>query len=44
MRSPETRWIHPGTGDALPMITDKVTIPDGRQLRGDTVTWENITY
>jgi hypothetical protein len=44
MRAPETRWIHPGTGDALPMITDKVTIPDGRQLRGATVTWENISY
>ena len=44
MRAPETRWIDPGTGDPIPVITDKATIPDSRQLRGGTVTWENITY
>lgn len=41
MRSPETRWIVPGEGTSLPMQTDKTTIPDERQLRGNTVTWEN---
>lgn len=44
MRAPETRWAVPGDGRSTPMMTDKVTIPDGRQLRGSTVTWENVTY
>lgn len=44
MRSPETRWIVPGEGSSLPMQSDKVTIPDERQVRSATVTGENINY
>ncbi len=44
MPSPETRWTVPGGGTATPMMTDKTTIPNWRQLRGATVTWENSQY
>lgn len=44
MRAPETRWIVPGRGGSTPMMTEKVTIPDERELRGRTVSWENIVY
>lgn len=43
MRAPETRWIDPGKGTSTPMMTDDPNIPAGRQLRGNTVTWENIS-
>lgn len=44
MRAPETRWAVPGEGGSTPMMTNKVTIPAARQLRGNTVTWENHSY
>lgn len=44
MRSPETRWIQPGAGGSTPMVTNKVTVPESRQVRGASVTWENIVY
>lgn len=44
MRAPETRWIVPGRGGSTPMMTEKVTIPDERELRGNTVTYENHNY
>lgn len=44
MRAPETRWQVPGQGGSTPMMTEKVTIPDERELRGRSVTWENIMY
>lgn len=44
LEAPRTRYVRPGRGDATPMITEKATIKDGRELRGGTVTWENIEY
>lgn len=44
MRAPETRWAVPGEGGSTPMMTNKMTIPAARQLRGNTVTWENHSY
>jgi hypothetical protein len=40
---PETRLQSDGS-NVYPEITDKSTIPAEHQLRGRTVTWENITY
>lgn len=44
MEFPQTRYIKPSEGDATPMMTEKQNIPDERELRGNTVTWENIEY
>jgi hypothetical protein len=44
LSAPETRWIKPGTGLANPMVSEKHNIEDNRELRGLTVTYENITY
>lgn len=48
MDSPQTRYLRPdmrwGRKDATPMVTEKRTIGDERELRGGTVTWENIEY
>jgi hypothetical protein len=33
----------PEEGGPTP-VTDKTNIPDERELRGHTVTWENISY
>lgn len=48
MESPQTRYLRPdgkwGRGNATPMMTEKHTITDERELRGSTVTWENIEY
>lgn len=44
LEAPETRYIVPGKGDANPIMTEKENIPDERELRGNTVTWENIEY
>jgi hypothetical protein len=42
--SPETRYIVRGQGDATPMMTEKANIEDEREIRGKTVTSENIQY
>lgn len=46
LEAPQTRYLRPGhipgRGDAIPMITEKASIADERELRGGTVTWENI--
>lgn len=44
LSAPETRWIQPGAGLANPMVSEKHNIEDNRELRGLTVTYENITY
>lgn len=44
LRSPETRWIIPGQGRSTPMMSEKDNIEEWRELRGKTVTWENIMY
>lgn len=48
MESPQTRYLRPGhipgRKDATPMRTEKRTIGDERELRGNTVTWENVEY
>jgi hypothetical protein len=42
MISPATRWIDPGHGTSTPMMTEKVNTSDDKELRGRTVTFENI--
>lgn len=48
MPSPQTRYLRPdlrwGRKDATPMITEKQTIGDERELRGLSATWGNIEY
>jgi len=44
MEFPETRWIVPGEGKSTPMMTEKHNIDDHREIRGNTVTYENIVY
>lgn len=44
MVAPQTRYIVPGQGNATPMMTEKKTIPDEREIRGGTVTAENENY
>ena len=44
MKFPETRWIVPGEGKSTPMMTEKHNIDDHREIRGNTVTYENIEY
>jgi hypothetical protein len=39
--SPQTRWTVPGQGEATPMITERISIPDDREFRGNTVAFEN---
>lgn len=41
-RYPETRYAVPGGDNSTPMITESNGIPDERQIRGSTVTYENI--
>lgn len=44
MEAPETRYTIAGRGDATPMMTEKENIPDEREIRGNTVTFENIEF
>lgn len=44
MEFPQTRYIRPGEGESIPMMTEKKNIPDERELRYNTVTSENIVY
>lgn len=48
LEAPQTRYLRPdmieGGGGATPMVTEKATIQDGREIRGSTVTFENIEY
>ncbi len=39
--APQTRYNVPGQSGATPMITDRENIPDEREIRGSTVTYEN---
>jgi len=39
--SPQTRYIVPGRGDATPMMTEREALPDEREVRGNTVVFEN---
>jgi len=39
--SPQTRYVVPGRGDATPMMTEREAIPDEREIRGNTATFEN---
>lgn len=41
MESPRTRYIAPGEGEAVPMVTERKAIPDEREPRGNTVAFEN---
>lgn len=41
LRFPQTRWQVPGEGRSTPMITERSTIPDDREFRGNTVAYEN---
>ncbi len=38
---PQTRYIIPGKGNATPMMTERDSIPDEREIRGNTVEFEN---
>lgn len=38
---PHTRWIDPSSGKSLPMVTERSSIGDEREERGNTVAWEN---
>lgn len=40
--APQTRYIVPNKGNATPMMTDRETIPDEREIRGNTVVFENM--
>lgn len=40
--SPQTRYIIPGRGDSTPIMTERHSIPDEREIRGNTVVYENI--
>jgi len=44
MSAPQTRYLVAGHGDATPMVSEKESIPNERELRKHTVTGENITY
>lgn len=48
LEAPQTRHLRPGhipgRGDAIPMITERSGIANERELRGSTVTWDNIEY
>lgn len=41
LMSPETRYMIPGRGEANPIMTERDTIPDEREERGFSVTYEN---
>ncbi len=43
MIAPQTEYLEPGHS-STPMITNKTTIPDERQIRSTSVTEENILY
>lgn len=43
LTAPQTRYIIPGYAGATPMVTERQAIPDEREFRGNTVTFEN-TY
>lgn len=38
---PQTRYLEPGGGKATPMTTERQAIPDEREIRGRTATFEN---
>lgn len=42
--APQTRYIVRGEGGSTPMMTEKSNIGDEREIRGKTVTSENINY
>jgi hypothetical protein len=44
MESPQTRHIVSGTGSSTPMMTEKATIPDEREIRSSSITGENVNY
>lgn len=39
--APSTNYVVPGEGGSTPMITERSAIPDEREIRGATVTFEN---
>jgi hypothetical protein len=39
--TPQTRYIVPGYGNATPMVTERQAIPDNREFRGNTPTYES---
>jgi len=39
--APQTRYTIPGKGNATPMVTEAASIPDEREIRGTTVSYEN---
>jgi hypothetical protein len=44
LAAPQTRYQVPGEGGSTPMMTEKQNIPDEREIRGNTVTFENHEY
>ncbi len=42
MESPRTRYVIPGEGNATPMVTERSSTPDEREVRGNTVVSENM--
>lgn len=42
--APQTRYIVRGEGSSTPMMTEKSNIGDEREIRGKTVTSENINF
>jgi hypothetical protein len=41
LSAPQTRWITPGKGGSTPMMTEREAIPDEREIRGNSVVFEN---
>jgi len=41
LSAPETRWIVPGKGGSTPMMTERESVPNEREFRGNTVVFEN---
>lgn len=43
LSAPRTRYAVPGGGSSTPMVTDRDSIPDEREVRGGTVTYDNTS-
>jgi len=41
LSAPQTRYAVPGQGGSTPMMTERENIPDEREIRGNTVVFEN---
>ena len=41
LSAPQTRYAISGQGGSTPMLTERENIPDEREIRGETVTYEN---